>query len=71
MRLAYPVRNRGDGKQKRTKFTKKEDEALMQGVAKFGVGNWKAIAIEYWDVFEENQRSGANLKDRYRTLQKK
>ena len=42
---------------------------LLEGVAKFGVGKWKEILKEY--DFTGNDRSAVNLKDLYRTLQRK
>ena len=42
---------------------------LLEGVAKFGVGKWKEILMEY--DFTENNRTAVNLKDLYRTLRRK
>ena len=68
MRLSYPLQNRGKGKQRRTKFTEAEDNAILQGVNKFGMGRWTKTLETYWYVFQTNQRSAVNLKDRYRCL---
>jgi hypothetical protein len=57
------------GNQKRVRFKKKEDDALLEGVEKFGEGKWKDILNEYKDVFHE-KRTNVNLKDRYRNLKK-
>ena len=68
VRLSYPLQNRGKGKQRRTKFTEAEDNAILQGVNKFGMGRWTKTLETYWYVFQTNQRSAVNLKDRYRCL---
>jgi hypothetical protein len=50
-------------------YTDEEKRMLLEGVAKFGVGKWKEILKEY--DFTGNDRSAVNLKDLYRTLQRK
>jgi len=51
---------------KRRKFSKEEKKALMDGIEKLGVGNWKMIREEYADIFGD--RTGQQLKDLYRTM---
>ena len=51
---------------KRRKFSKEEKQALMDGIEKLGVGNWKMIREEYSDIFVD--RTGLQLKDLYRTM---
>jgi hypothetical protein len=50
-------------------YTDEEKRMLLEGVAKFGVGKWKEILMEY--DFTENNRTAVNLKDLYRTLRRK
>ncbi|TRY56611.1 hypothetical protein DNTS_003519 [Danionella cerebrum] len=49
----------------RRKWTYEEDQRLKAGVRKFGVGHWKEILNE----FDFGNRTGVNLKDRWRNLQ--
>jgi hypothetical protein len=61
-------RPKGPKKQKRTKFTPDEEDAIREGVKRFGVGNWKYI--------KENDsrldaRTTVQIKDKYRTLLQK
>ena len=53
-------------KPKRRKFSNEEKQALMDGIEKLGVGNWKMIKEEYSDIFVG--RTGLQLKDLYRTM---
>lgn len=55
-----------DKKPKRRKFSKEEKQALVDGIEKLGVGNWKQIREEYSDIFVD--RTGLQLKDLYRTM---
>ena len=50
---------------KKNKWTKEETADLLKGVAKFGMGNWKAILS--YDGYSFNGRSAIDLKDRFRT----
>jgi hypothetical protein len=58
----------GPKKQKRTKFTPEEEDAIREGVKRYGVGNWKHIK-------ENDSRLGARttvqIKDKYRNLLQK
>ncbi|KAI9793590.1 MAG: hypothetical protein M1833_000735 [Piccolia ochrophora] len=49
----------------RKKWSEQETEDLMQGVAIYGVGNWKRILKH--EGFSFNARSSIDLKDRFRT----
>ncbi|XP_067290728.1 telomeric repeat-binding factor 1 [Pseudorasbora parva] len=51
----------------RKKWTVEEDRKLKAGVRKHGEGNWRRILND----FEFNNRTGVNLKDRWRTLKSK
>jgi len=62
-----PVRRK---RQKRVPYSEAEKKALLDGVVKFGKGEWRKIRDRYADVFDENKRSTVNLKDLYRTLTK-
>ena len=60
------------GKRKRrVPYTEAEKRALVEGVARFGVGGWKEILAHGKDVFQPNGRTNVNLKDLYRTMEKK
>ncbi|KAF2235343.1 hypothetical protein EV356DRAFT_566491 [Viridothelium virens] len=50
---------------KKNKWTKEETTDLLKGVAKFGMGNWKAILSH--EDYSFNGRSAIDLKDRFRT----
>ncbi|XP_043961936.1 telomeric repeat binding factor a [Gambusia affinis] len=50
----------------RRRWTESETENLIQGVKKFGEGNWNKIKAYY--AF--NERTNVNLKDRWRTMKK-
>lgn len=49
----------------RKKWTESETNNLLLGVSKHGVGNWTDILTD--TAFTFNKRSGADLKDRFRT----
>ncbi|KAI9703295.1 MAG: hypothetical protein M1836_007861 [Candelina mexicana] len=49
----------------RKKWSEEETKDLLQGVAMFGVGNWKKIVAHRG--FRFNGRSSVDLKDRFRT----
>lgn len=57
-------------KAKRIPYSEAEKGSLLEGVERFGVGNWAEIREYYADVFNVNNRSNVNLKDLYRTLTK-
>jgi len=57
--LSNKIRNR--------RWTERENEALRQGILKFGVGQWKKIKESAGDVLDH--RSNVDLKDRYRNIQ--
>ena len=50
---------------KKNKWTKEETADLLKGVAKFGMGNWKAILSH--EEYSFHGRSAIDLKDRFRT----
>ncbi|XP_073686648.1 telomeric repeat-binding factor 1 [Garra rufa] len=50
----------------RRKWTSEEDESLKAGVRKYGEGKWRMIL----DNFDFDNRTGVNLKDRWRILKK-
>ena len=49
--------------QKRRRWTDEETNALLKGVAQFGIGNWTTILTFHTSAF--NNRSAQDLKDRY------
>eukprot|EP00762_Andalucia_godoyi_P006048 ANDGO_00359.mRNA.1 hypothetical protein len=51
---------------RRRKFTEQEIANLLDGVARFGKGNWRAIL----DTYEFLDRSTVDLKDKWRNLEK-
>lgn len=56
------------GKPRRKKFTDTEDEAIRDGVARFGAGNWRDIKSYYH--IDLAARTAVQIKDRWRTLNK-
>lgn len=48
------------------KWTTEEDRKLKAGVRKYGEGKWRMILND----FEFDNRTGVNLKDRWRILKK-
>ncbi|XP_066386785.1 telomere repeat-binding protein 2-like isoform X2 [Miscanthus floridulus] len=53
----------------RKKWSEIEEKTLLEGVEKYGKGNWKDIKLAYPDVFEE--RSTVDLKDKFRNLERR
>lgn len=53
---------------RRARFTEAEDNAIRQGVDRFGTGKWTDIKVHY--AVELQNRSAVQLKDRWRTLNK-
>lgn len=51
----------------RVMFSHSEEQNLIEGVRKYGVGSWAKILFNY--KFHHS-RTNVNLKDKYRTLQK-
>jgi hypothetical protein len=51
---------------RRLKWDKEETEFLIEGVARFGIGNWKKI-LECEDFHFHEGRNSIDLKDRFRT----
>jgi len=45
-----------------------EDNALKQGVDKYGIGKWKEIVEDSEFGKKLSQRTNVNLKDRWQTL---
>ena len=52
-----------------SEWTTEEEESIISGVEKFGIGRWAEIRDEYKNVFQN--RSSVDIKDKYRNLQKK
>lgn len=52
-------------KQKRTKFTSDEEDAIRDGVKRFGVGNWKHIKNNDPRLVD---RTTVQIKDKYRNM---
>uniref|UniRef100_A0A0E0LQ77 Uncharacterized protein n=1 Tax=Oryza punctata TaxID=4537 RepID=A0A0E0LQ77_ORYPU len=52
----------------RKKWSEKQEKTLLEGVQKYGKGNWKDIKMAYPDVFED--RSTVDLKDKFRNLER-
>ncbi|KAF2674505.1 hypothetical protein BT63DRAFT_12330 [Microthyrium microscopicum] len=51
---------------KRVKWTPEETQFLIDGVERFGIGNWKKI-LECEDYHFKGERNSIDLKDRFRT----
>jgi hypothetical protein len=54
---------------RRCKFTEEEMEAIREGVRRFGKGNWTTIRINSGGVLLS--RTNVNIKDCYRTMEKR
>ncbi|CAN6169357.1 unnamed protein product [Urochloa humidicola] len=52
----------------RKKWSEREEKTLLEGVEKYGKGNWKDIKMAYPDVLEE--RSTIDLKDKFRNMER-
>ncbi|VAH25735.1 unnamed protein product [Triticum turgidum subsp. durum] len=50
----------------RKKWTEIQERTLIEGVDKYGKGNWKDIKIAYPDVFQD--RSTVDMKDKFRNM---
>lgn len=61
---ALPVATNGRSRKKLRKWTEEETNDLLRGVVKCGIGNWTTILAQ--PELKFNQRSAANLKDRFR-----
>ena len=66
--LVHRERNSGGGL-KRKRFTEEEKGAIKLGVQRFGFGKWAQIKEYYRN--ELHDRTSVNIKDCYRTMQKK
>ena len=66
--LVHRERNSGGGL-KRKKFTEEEKGAIKLGVQRFGFGRWAQIKEYYAE--ELMDRTSVNIKDCYRTMQRK
>ncbi|KAL8166231.1 hypothetical protein V2J09_007730 [Rumex salicifolius] len=64
-----PFKNHKIARRVPRKWTILEEDTLRKGVQEFGRGNWKAIMMEYHDVFEE--RTEVDLKDKWRNMSRK
>lgn len=51
------------------KWTDEEVEALVKGVHKYGIGNWRMILLKYNDVFKGKRRI-VDLATKYRLIKK-
>ena len=56
-------KSRGRSRKNTRKWTEEETTALLRGVVKCGIGNWKAILAQ--PELKFNKRTACNLKDRY------
>jgi hypothetical protein len=56
------------GPKKRKRFTAEEDQAIMEGVQRFGAGKWSEIKSTY--SMELRDRDTIQIKDRYRNMTK-
>ncbi|XP_006659008.1 telomeric repeat-binding factor 2-like [Oryza brachyantha] len=52
----------------RKKWSEIQEKTLLEGVKKYGKGNWKDIKMAYPDVFED--RSTVDLKDKFRNMER-
>ncbi|CAN6200392.1 unnamed protein product [Urochloa humidicola] len=52
----------------RKKWSEIEEKTLLEGVEKYGKGNWKDIKMAYPDILEE--RSTIDLKDKFRNMER-
>ncbi|KAK3119864.1 hypothetical protein QOZ80_9AG0676590 [Eleusine coracana subsp. coracana] len=50
------------------KWSKTQEKTLLEGIEKYGKGNWKDIKMAYPDVFED--RSTVDLKDKFRNMER-
>lgn len=57
-----PIKKGGD----RRRWTREEEERLLEGLRKHGPGNWKSILRD----FDFGDRTNVNLKDKWRNMQK-
>lgn len=55
-------------KKRRSKFTESEDNAIREGVDRFGAGKWTEIKVNY--AVQLKGRDTIQIKDRWRTLNK-
>ncbi|GAB2264228.1 hypothetical protein Droror1_Dr00026362 [Drosera rotundifolia] len=53
-------------RRKRKKWTPVEEDTLVEGIKRFGEGNWKVINLAYRDVFVD--RTDVDLKDKWRNM---
>lgn len=57
-------KSRGRSRKNTRRWTEEETTALLRGVVKCGIGNWKAILAQ--PELKFNKRTACNLKDRYK-----
>lgn len=55
-------------RRRRTYWTDEEVDALRKGVQRFKEGNWRDIHDYYQKIWDVNQRTQVDLKDKYRNL---
>ncbi|GAB2233434.1 hypothetical protein Drorol1_Dr00002657 [Drosera rotundifolia] len=53
-------------RRKRKKWTPLEEDTLVEGIKRFGEGNWKVIKLAYRDVFVD--RTDVDIKDKWRNM---
>jgi hypothetical protein len=56
---------------KRKLWTLEEIRCLKNGVRRYGTGHWAQIVKDYQDVFDLQNRTGVDLKDKWRNLKSK
>ena len=60
-----PYRNTTGKAKDRERFTEEEVNALIDGVATYGLGKWSEILTQ---SFGQSERTGVDLKDKWRNL---
>lgn len=64
-------RQRAGGKRIPIRWSEQETEALKEGVARFGKGNWSRIIGLYPDIFGPTARTGRDLKKKWNSIENK
>lgn len=64
-------RQRSGGKRIPIRWSEQETEALKEGVAQFGKGNWSRIIGLYPDIFGPTARTGRDLKKKWNSIEMK
>jgi len=63
------VNNIGGSRERKGKWTQREEEAFKNGVRRHGIGNWKPILDDPEFKLALISRSNVNLKDKFKTMQ--